>query len=167
MTPAANPAGPLPSPPPVCDLIASRAEGLITAMDDLGDVLRQEISCLKTLDFAGVRGLSDIKARLVRHYEEAVRRLRVEEEVLKAMPPDLRQRLQAATKIFRDTVDQNQSILRSALRASQIVVNTMVGTINSERALDGTYSNKGGLALARTYGRRTATVPPATYNQRC
>lgn len=167
MTPAQAPVSATLPPPLLGEHAGSRAEGLIAAMDDLGEVLRKETACLRAQDYAGVRALSDVKARMVRHYEDAVRRMRLEEDVLRSMTPEARAEVRVASVRFRQAADENQSILKAALRASQLVVSTMVSTINKERVLDGTYTARGGMAMAQHYGRRTAPVAPATFTTRC
>lgn len=167
MTPAQAPVSSSLPPPLLGEPAGSRADGLIAAMDDLGDVLRKETACLRAQDYAAVRALSELKARMVRHYEDAVRRMRVEEDLLRSMTPEARAAVQAASARFRQAADENQSILKAALRASQLVVNTMVSTINKERVLEGTYTARGGMAMAQHYGRRTAPVAPATFSTRC
>lgn len=167
MTPAQAPVSAPPPPPLLGEHADSRVDGLIAAMDDLGDVLRKETACLRAQDYVGVRGLSDLKSRMVRHYEDAVRRMRLEEDVLRTMAPEARAAVQAASARFRQAADENQSLLKAALRASQLVVNTMVSTINKERVLEGTYTARGGMAMAQHYGRRTAAVAPATFTTRC
>jgi hypothetical protein len=165
---AADPPPATPPPPQTPpDVVASHADALIATMDELGALLRREAASARIRDFGALKGLSESKTRLARLYDESVRRLRMDAGAYGALDPGRRERLKDSTMRFGAAVQENQAMLRAALRASQMVVNTMVSTINKERAEESGYALRGGMPVAAAYSRRGATVPPAAFSTRC
>jgi len=142
----------------------SRAENLIQAMEQLAALFREETLLARKRDATALRRLSESKHILVRAYDEAARTLRLDIEGFTAIDTDIKDRLRHIASDFRQAVEENAATLRANMQATQSIVNTMVSTINKERAGEAGYVSRGGMALPAGYRRNGA---PSTTLNRC
>jgi len=134
----------------------ARAESLIDNMERLAALFRQETALARRNDRDGLRAIAEAKHPMVRAFEEATRGLRQEQPAFLALEDGVKARLKQAMLDFRAAAEENASLLRAATLVTQATVNTLVGTINRERANEQGYVARGGLAMPAGYGKRAA-----------
>ncbi|WP_029008939.1 hypothetical protein [Azospirillum halopraeferens] len=113
---------------------AERAEALAGLMERLSAHLDRETAAVQgRLSTADLYALARDKQPMVLVYEEVARLLRLDPDGMRALPPELKQRLGDATRALTASARSNAEALEVNNAAQQLLVDTMVAAVNRAR----------------------------------
>lgn len=135
-----------------------RIETLIDSMDQLTLLFTQEKALIAARDRDGLRELGEMKQRLARAHEEALRAIARDPVGLRELEAEERQRLQDAIVAFQAASLANAMAVQVALRATDALAATIVHAVNRAQELEGPPGGAGG------YGRGSR-APASSFNQ--
>ncbi|MBB6250504.1 hypothetical protein [Nitrospirillum iridis] len=154
---------PAASPPAGTNAAEARALSLISAMERLMALYKEETALLKKRDIKAMLALVERKHLLTKSYDDAVRIISLDMPGLRSLDPALKDRLKDVADVFHRESMENATALRAAAAVAQSVVNIMVNAINKQRNQENGYISKHG--AARPAGYRRGGIPPMAVNQ--
>lgn len=116
---------------------------LISLTESLADVMRKETEALRRMDMTRFQELSERKVGLANSYATLMWRMRRSPDVLRALPAPDRDSLRLATERMRHASHDNETAVRGAQEASQILMNAIARAAQSRRPNAGTYGANG------------------------
>ncbi len=120
---------------------ARLATALVGLMRSLAETMEDEMDCLKKNDMAGVENLRETKARLVRDYNTNVKLLAQKPDYLRDAPEEMRTTLRVYNNKLEDATQRNAAALRSAIGATQRLIETIVDAARHEIKKSDVYSD--------------------------
>ena len=120
---------------------ARLATALVGLMRTLAETMEDEMDCLKNNDMAGVENLRETKARLVRDYNTNVKLLAQKPDYLRDAPEEMRTTLRVYNNKLEDATQRNAAALRSAIGATQRLIETIVDAARHEIKKNDVYSD--------------------------
>jgi hypothetical protein len=128
---------------------ATLAEGLITTMTELLDIIERETTLVRAGKVVEAMALQDEKATLSQHYMQAVERLKGAEAALASSAPDLLAALRRHHETFRALLAANLTVLATAHAVSEGIVRGVNGEMQRKHTPQ-TYTASGQHAGAAT-----------------
>lgn len=116
---------------------------LISLTESLTDALREETDALRHMDMTRFQELSERKVGLANSYATLMWRLRKAPDSLTALSAPDRDSLRLATERMRHASHDNETAVRGAHEASQILMNAVARAAQSRRPNAGTYGANG------------------------
>lgn len=129
---------------------------LIGLMNELSQVMSQEAELVngrKQLEHAA---LLKRKQRLTIDYRSGMKSVAAQPEMLKGLPEDIRTSLRVAAQKLSDVTDRNARMLRTAVMATQRLIQSIVSIVKKEALTKPGYSNS-----------KTAHMALGTYSPVC
>lgn len=120
---------------------ARLATALVGLMRSLAETMEDEMDCLKKNDMAGVENLRETKARLVRDYNTNVKLLAQKPDYLRDTSEEMRTTLRVYNNKLEDATQRNAAALRSAIGATQRLIETIVDAARHEIKKSDVYSD--------------------------
>ena len=117
------------------------ATAMVEMMRSLTGVMDYEVDLLERQDYAGLNGLRTEKARLVRDYQISINRLSEEPDMLKSAGVDIREKLHAEGLRLDEAAHRNASELKSAILATQAIVQTVMDSARDQLTENDAYKN--------------------------
>jgi len=119
------------------------AKAMVEMMRSLSDVMDYEVDLLTRRDYAGLNGLRTEKARLVRDYQISINKISENPTMLKDVGVDLHRQLRDEGERLDKVAQRNANELRSAIFATQSLVQTIMDNARSQLAENKAYKNLG------------------------
>ena len=142
------------------DNVIKEAKGLATTllqqMSDLVSVLRQEMDLVQANQIEPLTALVKQKNGLINAYQSTLKNLSGRQELLKALPDDLRTQLKAQGNRLAEVTEQNAILLQGAVKASARLVQNIFAMIKEEALPKHGYANPQTVALQAMHYSPTA-----------
>lgn len=139
-----------------------KAEIILCVEDLLGKIaklihlLEQEIEMIEEDDYQKISGLIEHKKQRVKEYENAVKALIMHESEIEDLPGQLKDKLKQAQKMLQDVMKINSMRVKARLDATQLIVETIIDSIEEAQNKDMSYLAPGG----------KKSISPVSYNQK-
>jgi len=132
----------------------------ITLMNELAAVLNEEAALIRERKFSQQKDVIRRKQRLAMDYRASMKAFAMQPEVLKTLPQDLRAAVRATGQKLADAADQNARLLRTAILATQRLLQSVITIVKDEKLPKGGYKDtrKGHMRL----GTYSPTCKPVT-----
>lgn len=144
----------------VMDSLIREAKGLaITLLQQMGELakmLQEEMSLVQTNQIEALAALTKQKNGLINNYQSTLKNLSGRQELLQAMPDDLRSQLKTQGNILAEVTEQNAILLQGAVRASARLVQNIFAMIKEEALPRQGYVNPQQAALQAMHYSPTA-----------
>lgn len=135
-------------------------DDLVFACTHLCEVLEMENEALAARDVDGVRELTETKQALARMYEQAMRPVNDEPELLDRLTPERKEELTQLGLRLKELVDQNALLLKARMDACQKVMDVLVDAVKRESTTTTHYGHAGRIDQPR--GTENVSI---TFNQ--
>jgi FlgN protein. len=142
---------------------ARLATALVGLMRSLAETMEDEMDCLNKNDMAGVENLRETKARLVRDYNTNVKLLAQKPDYLRDAPEDMRTTLRVYNNRLEDATQRNAAALRSAIGATQRLIETIVDAARHEIKKNDVYTDP--RKMTNVLGSYSPTCVPVAVNR--
>ena len=133
---------------------------VIALIDELVALMNQEVGLVEKRRTAEHAELLKRKQRLTVDYRAALKSIALQPHLLKTVPNDLRLAAKAAAARLAEASEKNARLLRTAIVASQQLIQTIVGLVKDEVMPKGGYHNPFGQKQVR--GAYSPTCQPVT-----
>ena len=133
---------------------------VITLIDELVALMNQEVKLVELRRGAEHAELLKKKQRLTVDYRAALKSIALQPNLLKQVPDDLRNAAKAAASRLAEASEKNSRLLRTAIVASQQLIQTIVGLVKEEVMPKNAYGNPFGQKQLR--GAYSPTCQPVT-----
>ena len=133
---------------------------VISLIDELVAVMNQEVSLVELRRAKEHAELLKKKQRLTVDYRAALKSIALQPQLLKQVPDDLRNAAKAAAARLAEASEKNSRLLRTAIVASQQLIQTIVGLVKEEVMPKGAYGNPFGQKQVK--GAYSPTCQPVT-----
>lgn len=153
---------PLPGPSPKSDgaraekLAPMKAKELMFAITELSELLRLESAHLRKHDVNAVRELAERKAALSRAYEEQMRTIQNNPELLQSLPEAERETLRSAAETLDKAMKDNAGVLQANMNASKRVLDAVINAVQNADAKHAGYGADGHLNIGPRRGKPRA-----------
>lgn len=117
------------------------AKAMAEMMKSLTGVMNYEVDLLGRQDYAGLNGLRVEKAKLIRNYQLSINRLAQNPDILKETGVDIREGLRTEGVKLDAASKRNAHELKSAIVATQALVQTIMDSARSQLTKDDGYKN--------------------------
>ncbi len=111
---------------------ALAAKGLLRVMEELRGVLSQEHGLVQDRKHDEHAALLKLKQRLTVDYRAGMKSVIAEPEMFKDLPEDMRKELRLSAQKLSEATDSNAKMLRSAVVATQRLIQNIVSIIKKE-----------------------------------
>jgi phage-related minor tail protein len=132
-------------------------ETLVSVTSRLVVLMNQEVALLRAMRVSEIAALQPEKQELTVLYEEAVRTLSAEPELLEAMEPAMRSELAEMAVRFDEAVSANTRALDAVKTSHDQLLQAIVDAVSESRSRQKTYTAQGSLESPRK-GRGTSTL---------
>lgn len=129
---------------------------MITLMNELSDVMGQEAELVNTRKQQEHAVLLKRKQRLAIDYRSGMKSIAAQPDVLKSLPEEIRLSLRSSAQRLADSADRNGRMLRTAVMATQRLIQSIVSIVKKETLTKTTYANP-----------KTAHLALGTYSPMC
>lgn len=139
--------------------ITKVAEGLLFVMTNFIKLLNDEIDCLSRRDFEAMGKLRNEKFRLRREYETGMEALAKVPDQVKTLSEETRAQLREVGARLVETAQKNAALLKAAVNATQMLVNTIMSAVSREVNTHESYADPRKLRpMMRGFGPATPAV---------
>ncbi|MDP9126818.1 MAG: hypothetical protein M3N08_00970 [Pseudomonadota bacterium] len=114
---------------------------MIALMDELSQLMSQEAELVNNRRQAEHAELLKRKQRLTMDYRAGMKSIAAEPDRLKELPAELRLRLRSSAQKLTDISDRNARMLRTAVMATQRLIQNIVSIVKQETLTKNSYSN--------------------------
>ena len=126
----------------------NRLNDLIVITGRLAELLQRENEALRLRRTKDVHSLLDEKAKLSRDYETRFKGFAEHPEIIAEADRDVRERLLAMGNEVKILMDENASLLETAISANRRVVELIAEAVQDQQPSAGVYGSHGGTSLA-------------------
>jgi len=126
------------------------ASELLSLTESLTTALQDETNALRRMDMPRFQELSERKVGLANHYATLMWQMRKSPDALQRLPAPERESLRTATEAMRHASHDNETAVRGAHEASQILMNAIAKAAQSRRPNAGTYGANGRAGTSAT-----------------
>jgi flagellar biosynthesis/type III secretory pathway chaperone len=124
----------------------------VTLMNDLAAVMDEESAVVHARKFPEQKDIVRRKQRMAMDYRASMKSFTSQPEMLKRLPDDLRAALRAAAQKLSEAADKNARLLRTAMLASQRLLQSIISIVKDERLPKAGYMDtRKGYAKLGTY----------------
>jgi flagellar biosynthesis/type III secretory pathway chaperone len=139
------------------------ASALLGLMKSLTDAMETEMTFLEKQDISGIENVRELKARLVRDYNNNVKLLAQRPGLLHEAPPEMRASLRASNERLEQVSQRNAEAIKAAIGATQSLIETIVDAARRETKRTDCYSDP--RKLANVLGSYSPLCPPVAVNR--
>lgn len=139
------------------------AVAVLSVMEALARVIEQETEVLEKQDMESLEPLRKEKAKWMLEYHSNMRALSQQPELLKAITKEKRDQLKQAGIVLADAAQRNAERLKTAILATQALVQTVMDTARKPYITNESYRDTRGAQSMR--GSYSPTCTPVAVNQ--
>lgn len=132
---------PLPSKPVKESSGALILKGTIALMEELVQIMALEMDLINARKYDEHKELLKKKQRLTMDYRANIKAIAVNPDMLKDVPENLRKAAKAAGQKLADASERNGKYLRTAVVATQRLLQSIISMVKKEVLPDVTYNN--------------------------
>ena len=107
-------------------------KALIALIDELAQLMTREVALLETRKMAEHAELLKRKQRLTIDYRAGMKSIVAQPELLKDLPDEIRVALKTSAQKLATVTDQNAKMLRTAVMATQRLIQNIVSIVKKE-----------------------------------
>lgn len=138
-------------------------KGTIALMEELVQILNQEMELINARNYEEHKELLKKKQRLTMDYRANIKTIAMQPDMLKQVPENLRKAAKAAGQKLAEASDRNAKYLRTAVVATQRLLQSIISMVKKEVLPETTYNNPNTAAFE--LGNYSPTCKPLAINR--